>query len=168
MSMRSKVRAHVRGLIIAVGVVSAVAIPAGAGQAAPPGHTSFSFTDTFVDPDYCAAEGLTLTVSQEVNGHIQIFLNDDGSFRQAIVQQSVAFAISANGKTLHESDHWQTFVDADGTVREVGLFGHVQGDAGLVLRDAGQIVLNPDDTVAYIRGPHPQFLGQTFCTALLP
>ena len=39
---------------------------------------------------------------------------------------------------------------------------------GLVQHDAGQIIFNADGSVGAIRGPNPQFEGQTFCFALLP
>lgn len=45
---------------------------------------------------------------------------------------------------------------------------HIKGPGGIVQQDAGQIVFDADGAVAYIRGPHPQFEGQTFCFALLP
>ncbi len=162
------VRRGVQCLVIGATVLVVLLLPANGAEAAAPQHGSYSFTDSFVDPDYCASEGFALDVKEEASGHFEVFFNPDGSFKRANVHRTVTFAISANGHTLHKSDHWQTFVYADGSVREVGLFAHIRGDHGLVLRDAGQIVLNPDDTVAYIRGPHPQFEGQTFCSALLP
>ena len=44
---------------------------------------------------------------------------------------------------------------------------HVLGQ-GLVLRDAGYILINPDGSVAFVNGPHPFMAGDTaaFCTAL--
>jgi hypothetical protein len=75
--------------------------------------------------------------------------------------------ISANGHTIYESDRWQEYFYPDGS-RAVGLTVHIKGPGGIVQLDAGQIVFNADGTVAYIRGPHPQFEGQTFCSALLP
>jgi len=46
------------------------------------------------------------------------------------------------------------------------LLAHIQGSNGLVLRDAGQLVANPDGSLRYVHGTHPQFFGETFCPAL--
>jgi hypothetical protein len=38
-----------------------------------------------------------------------------------------------------------------------------------VMRDAGQIVYSDsNETVSYVRGPHPQLSGESFCQALAP
>ena len=100
--------------------------------------------------------------------HLQhVSPNEDGSFKQAIVHVPYVAIISANGHTIYESDMWQEYYYPDG-FREVGLTVHIKGPGGIVQLDAGQIVFNNDGTVAYMRGPHPQAQGQTFCFALLP
>jgi hypothetical protein len=77
--------------------------------------------------------------------------------------------ISANGKTLVERDTFTRTFYADDTMRDAGLTVHIQGPGGLVMRDAGQIVYSDtDETVAYVRGPHPQLFGASFCDALTP
>jgi hypothetical protein len=85
-----------------------------------------------------------------------------------LVHQTAFFTISANGHTINEADHWQTFFYPDGSSRQVGLTVHIQGPGGIVQLDAGQIAFNQDGSVAYIHGPHPQFEGQTFCFACCP
>jgi hypothetical protein len=133
-----------------------------------PDHGSFSFGDAFVDAEVWAPEGFDVDVIETQSGHFEVFFNADGSFKRALVHQTAFFTISANGHTINESDHWQTSYYADGSSRQVGLTVHIQGPGGIVQLDAGQIAFNPDGSVAYIHGPHPQFEGQTFCFALLP
>ena len=68
-------------------------------------------------------------------------------------------ADSANGITLRETDHWVEFTNSDMDVYKVtGLPIHIQ-DGGVVIRDAGYVLLNPDGSVAVIHGPHPQLEG---------
>jgi hypothetical protein len=151
--------------LAAVALFTATMASASFAQAAVPEHGSYTFTDSFIDPDYC---DFPLSVTQEETGHYAFFFNPDGSDKRLQVHRTVTFTISANGHTLHESDHFTSFIAVDGSAREVGLFAHIQGDHGLVIRDAGQLVFDADDTLIYVKGPHPQFLGETFCSALLP
>lgn len=67
-----------------------------------------------------------------------------------------------------ERDTWTATFYADGTSRDVGLTVHIQGPGGIVVRDAGQIVYNADGSLNFIRGPHEQFSGVSFCPALTP
>jgi hypothetical protein len=161
-------RRGIQGLTAALIVFGGVLIPAGGAEAAVPDHGSYSFTDKFVDSEVCAAEGFDVSAVESQSGHFEVFFNADGSFKDALVHQTAFFTISANGHTINESDHWQTIYYADGSSRQVGLTVHIQGPGGIVQLDAGQIAFNPDGSVAYVRGPHPQFEGQTFCFALLP
>jgi hypothetical protein len=75
--------------------------------------------------------------------------------------------IIANGKTIQERDTWSDFLYPDGS-RTVGNTVHFQGPGGIVQHDAGQLVFDTDGNVVAIHGPHPQFLGETFCPALMP
>ena len=146
------------------GLMALLAAPA---QAAAPDHFTFSSTDTFVDTEVCAPEGFAVNATESETGDVRVYLNADGSFKQAIVHLTYVATISANGHTIHESDRWQEFYYPDGS-RMAGLSVHIKGPGGIVQQDAGQVVFNSDGTVAYIHGPHPQFLGETFCSALLP
>ncbi|MGH3384788.1 MAG: hypothetical protein ACRDO1_09445 [Nocardioidaceae bacterium] len=136
---------------------------AGASEANSPVHGSYSFTDSFVDSEYCA---FPLEVSQLESAQYTTYFNADGSEARLVIHRTVQFTIEANGRTLIERDRYQLFIAPDGSIHEVGLHTHVRGQHGLVLRDAGHVLFNPDGSVEYIRGPHPQFLGGTFCAAL--
>jgi hypothetical protein len=140
---------------------------AGIANAVPPEHGSFSFTDTFVDTEVCAAEGFDVNATQDEDVSFEVFFDQDGNFLRTIAHIDLKFTISANGITLYERDKITLFFYPDGS-REVGLWTHIQGPGGIVLLDAGQLVFNADGTLAYLRGPHPQFLGATFCSALTP
>jgi hypothetical protein len=154
------------GPALALGLLTVLASPV-AAQAAVPDHGSFFFTSTFVDSDVCAPEGFDVDVIETEATHYEVFFNADGSVKQVIVHVKYTAVISANGHTIYESDTWQEFFYPDGS-KTVGLTVHIKGPAGIVQLDAGQIVFDADGAVTYIRGPHPQFEGQTFCFALLP
>jgi hypothetical protein len=125
--------------VSAMVVASAVSAPAVA-SAAPPDHVS-----TF-----------------------RVFFDRSGEVARVSVHVDYRDVITANGHTIVERDKWMDVFYPDGTARTVGDTVHIQGPAGMVQHDAGQIVFNPDGSVAAIHGPHPQFEGQTFCFALLP
>jgi hypothetical protein len=50
----------------------------------------------------------------------------------------------------------------------VGADGTIRGDYGIVLHDAGRLVIDPDGSVQFQAGQHPQYFGGTFCSELLP
>jgi hypothetical protein len=152
------------GLAIA-GCVVAALVGAAPAQATAPDHGSFSSTDDFVDAEVCAPEGFAVSVHQAETGDFQVFLDAEGNFVKAIVHLSYVADITAHGITIHESDRWQSSFYPDGTSRDVGLTVHIKGPGGIVQQDAGGIGFNADGSVAYVHGPHPQALGETFCSA---
>jgi hypothetical protein len=125
--------------------------------------------ESFVDTDVCAAAPWQFDVqaTQHEYGTFLVWEDADGNFLRAIVHNNYDAWISANGKTIVERDTWTDFFGPDGS-RSVGLTVHIQGPGGIVVRDAGQIVRDADGNVAYLRGPHEQFSGESFCPALAP
>ena len=121
-----------------------------------------------MDSDVCAPEGLSVDVVQDEVETFRVFFDRSGEVARVSVHVDYRAVITANGHTIVERDKWMDVFYPDGTARTVGDTVHIQGPAGMVQHDAGQIVFNPDGSVAAIRGPHPQFEGQTFCFALLP
>lgn len=97
-----------------------------------------------------------------------MFTDDQGNVVRVEIHTNYDATTSANGHTLTERDTYTRTIYADGTMRDTGLTVHIQGvDGQLIMRDAGQIVYSDtDETVAYVRGPHPQLLGASFCAAL--
>jgi hypothetical protein len=121
-----------------------------------------------VDSDVCAPEGFSVNVVQDEVNAVRVFFDRSGEVARVSVHTDYRAVITANGHTIVERDKWMDVFNADGTARTVGDTVHIQGPAGMVQHDAGQIVFNSDGSVAAIHGPHPQFEGQTFCFALLP
>ena len=148
-------------------VAAAVSAPA-AASAAPPDHFTFTFHDVFVDSEVCAPEGFSVNVIEDEVDTVRVFFDRSGEVAFASVHVDYRAVITANGHTIVERDKWMDVFNPDGTARRVGDTVHIQGPAGMVQHDAGQIVFNADGSVAAIHGPHPQFEGQTFCFALLP
>ena len=152
------------GLAVAGCAVAALvgAVPA---QAAVPDHGTFSSIMDYVDDEVCAPEGFAVSVHEVETGNFQVFLDADGNFIKAIVHYSYVADITAHGITIHESDRWQSNFYPDGTSRDVGLTVHSKGPGGIVQQDAGGIGFTEDGSVTYVHGPHPQALGETFCSA---
>jgi hypothetical protein len=96
-----------------------------------------------------------------------VFLDAQGNFQRAIVETNAVVTNSANGITLPETDHFVDFFNSAGYDKQVGLPIHIQ-DGGVVIRDAGYLLFNPDGSVAVIHGPHPLLEGDTaaLCAAL--
>lgn len=156
--------------IIALAVCAvATAVPAYAAPATVvQGRITFP-TQEFDDPDVCATEGFVVhaTLDEQLDFHIR--LDGAGNFVDGFAHHDLSFVITANGKTLFENDHYNNTFAADGTSTGTGSIAHIQGQhGGIVLRDAGRIVFDADKNPTFIAGPHPQFLGQTFCSALMP
>ena len=92
-----------------------------------------------------------------------------GQFAALFAHHDISFEISANGRTIFESDHYNNTFAPDGTSVAAGNETHILGqNGGIVLLDAGRIVFDADGNPTFIAGRHPQFLGATFCAALAP
>ena len=88
--------------------------------------------------------------------------------REIVAHHHQIDTLSANGKTLFENDRWNNFIYPDGHTVIVGAAGTIRGDYGIVLHDAGRLVIDPDGSVQFQAGQHPQYFGGTFCSELLP
>jgi hypothetical protein len=147
-----------------VGVMAASTVLAGPALAAQPHQTQFAYTNSFVDPDTCAADGLVLDVVERVRGIYLEWDAPDGTFERATVSVDIEFEIAgSNGVTLFEKDHVVRQFTTDG-YREVGLWEHVRGPNGVVVIDAGQLVFDNDGNVLFEPGQHDFFHGlSSFC-----
>jgi len=158
----------VRPLVVASWVAVVVAVPATA-LASTPESGSFSSHEVFVDAEVCAPEGFSVDVVEDEVSTFRVFFDDAGEVKFVAVHVDYSAVISANGHTIVEQDRWKDTFYPDGTARTVGDTVHIQGTGpGLVQHDAGQLVFDSEGSVVAVRGPHPQFEGQTFCFALLP
>jgi hypothetical protein len=138
-------------------------------SASSPAQGTFASHDVFVDPDVCAPEGFPVDVVQDEKGAYQVFFDNSGAVTFIKVHIDYRAIISANGHTIVERDKWTDTYYPEGTARTVGTTVHISGEGpGLVQHGAGQIDYGDDGSVVAIHGPHPQFLGQTFCFAPSP
>jgi hypothetical protein len=161
----------VRRITLAILVPILTLALSGVARATPPEHGAFdNGFNSFVDTEVCAAAPWEFDVhaTEHEYGFYTVLFDQDGNLTKVIVHLNYDGTISANGVTLVERDTWTFIYNADGTARDAGLTVHIQGPGGIVVRDAGQIVYNPDGTMSYIRGPHEQFSGVSFCPALSP
>ena len=135
-----------------------------AAHAATPVHFSFTETISITDTTSCS---FPITISGQANHVGTAFFDAQGNFQNAIFETNAVVTDSANGITLPETDHTVDFINAAGYDKETGLPIHIQ-DGGVVIRDAGYLLFNPDGSVAVIHGPHPQLEGDTaaLCAAL--
>jgi hypothetical protein len=155
-----------RVIFLSIVLVLSLLLTAGPAAAVPPERGSFSFSEEGVDPagTTCA---FPVHFSQTEYGSFKVFFDQNGDFDRTVLHINYDATISANGHTLVERDTFTRTFNADGTMRDAGLTTHIQGPGGVVLRDAGLIVYSDtEETVAYVRGPHPQLSGESFCPAL--
>lgn len=161
-----------RAVLLSAALTSSLSLlaPPASAAAVTVVHGSVTFpTQQFDDPDTCAAEGFILHVVEHERLLFDLRLDASGQFAALFAHHDISFEISANGRTTHESDHYNNKFAPDGTSVAAGNETHILGaNGGIVLLDAGRIVFDPDGNVTFIAGRHPQFLGATFCAALTP
>jgi hypothetical protein len=158
--------------ILSAGAVAAAAFalalaPSGAAHAAAaPIHFTFTESDSFTDTTSCTFP-IAFGYQSRIVG--TVWLDANGDFMRAMTEENTVATNSANGITLPETDHLVDLLNAAGYDKQVGLPIHIK-DGGVVLRDAGYLLFNPDGSVALIHGPHPQLEGDTaaLCAALTP
>lgn len=144
-------------------------VPATAVAAQPEMGTFDNGFESFHDTEVCGAApfGFDVDATEHEYGFFQVFRNGSGDVTRLLVHLNYDAWISANGKTIVEQDTWTFIATPDGS-RGVGLTVQIKGADGMVQLDAGQIVFDADGNISYVRGPHPQALGEVFCPALMP
>ena len=148
----------------------ALLLPAASVSAAVPDMGAFDDGyNSFVDTEVCAPDpwGFDVNATEHEYGFFQRYFDRSGNVSRVLVHLNYDAWISANGKTIVERDTWTLIVTPDGA-RSVGLTVQIKGVDGMVQLDAGQIVFDDDGNIAFVRGPHPQALGEVFCPALAP
>ena len=153
-----------RSAAVAAGVLILALVPITAAQATAPVQFKFTETESFTDTTTCS---FPIALNFHVNTVGRVFSDAQGNIQRIIIEENVVGTDSANGITLRESDHFVDIINSVGSDKEVGLPIHIQG-GGVVIRDAGYILFNPDGSVAFIHGPHPFLEGDTaaYCAAL--
>ena len=150
--------------VVALGAFLLVLLQVPAAHAATPDHFTFTDSGSFTDTTSCS---FPIALTFQGNHVVTAFFDAQGNFQSAIVETNAVVTNSANGITLGETDHFVDFFNSAGYDKETGLPIHIQ-DGGVVIRDAGYILFNPDGSVAFIHGPHPFLVGDTaaYCAAL--
>jgi hypothetical protein len=138
--------------------------------ATAPFRGTFDQSDSGIDNEVCADApwGFPVAFTQREYGFFEVFFDASGQFVKLIAHRTYVATISANGNVLFEQDTWVTIGYPEGSTVNVGNPVHILGPGGIVQLDAGRLVENPDGSVSFLAGPHPQFLGETFCAALAP
>jgi hypothetical protein len=150
---------------VAAGAFLLALVQVTAAQAAGPEQFKDTEPISFTDTTTC---GFPIAVNVQDSFVGRMFFDAQGNIQSVTIEQNIVGTESANGITLPESDHFVEFLNfSTGGAKEVGLSFHIQG-GGVVVRDAGHILFNPDGSVAFIHGPHPILEGDTaaFCAAL--
>jgi hypothetical protein len=160
-------RAAASGAAIAAATMS-FAGPAHAAVTATHGSITFP-AQAFDDPDVCASFGFTVHAVEHETLLFNARSDQQGQLVGLFAHHDISFEISANGRTIYESDHYNNRFLADGTSVATGNETHILGDGGkIVILDAGRIVFDADGDPTFLAGRHPQLLGATFCPALTP
>jgi hypothetical protein len=141
-----------------------------AALATPPDTFRIPHEDTFIDEDASAACGFDVLF--EVSGiqTIQVLYDAAGNPIRVQVHGNIEGTVSANGITLREIEHGQTFYDlTDGSQTLVGLIFRVfLPHGGTVIADVGRLVFDAEGNVTFEAGPHPALHGDfaALCAAL--
>ncbi|HEX5951208.1 MAG TPA: hypothetical protein VFZ96_09405 [Actinomycetota bacterium] len=151
-------------VLLVVGVAFA---PAAA--AIPPERSSVPFDDAFTDDETCP-----FPIEVRFVGRLEIttFLDQQGDVVRVQVHGSdVGTATNpANGKTARGVDNYMVVENVEaGTTATVGLFVHMNfPGAGIVLIDAGNVVVDADGDIVHSGGPHDLITGDfaALCAAL--
>jgi hypothetical protein len=111
------------------------------------------------------------TASWTTDAHaIQVLYDAAGNPIRAQVHGNIEGTVTANGITLWEIEHGQTFYDlTDGSQTLVGLIFRVfLHDGGTVIADVGRLVFDAEGNVTFEAGPHPALHGDfaALCAAL--
>jgi hypothetical protein len=173
-------RKFTQALALVAAAVGLIAVPAAVADA--PGIVHDRFSGTFTDPDFC---GTGETVNVAISQHATLFgdPNRPGVDEWFTFEGRLVFTNPLNGETvaLHFAGQRQIVfpgdpgheIDTDIGVRSQ--FVH-RGPGGLLLRDAGYVVLDFHFTIVggeivLVRGPHPSLVetiegNDPFCALL--
>jgi hypothetical protein len=157
--------------LMVFGMAAALAVLAPtAALATPPETFRIPHEDTFIDEGASAACGFDILF--EVSGiqTIQVLYDAAGNPIRAQVHGNIEGTVTANGITLRQIEHGQTFYDlTDDSQILVGLIFRVfLPHGGTVIADVGRLVFDAEGNVTFEAGPHPALHGNfaALCAAL--
>ena len=131
-----------------------------AAEAAAPTITTTEYNQTIIDTQTCS-----FTNTQVFTGTVRTTTLANGTVRQHF---TLVGAISANGHTVYDTDHYSVTTTSDGAATYVGIFIHiVVPGTGLVMIDAGKVAISPTGDITF-SGRQDQLTGNTgaLCDAL--
>jgi hypothetical protein len=174
-AMRSKstVGARAGVLTTAFGIVAAATLFSGTAQAATvvTDHGTYTESDVFQDPDVCASYGFVVNVvfHDKVTWNVRAAGTAPGDPATWFLHHDIDVETTANGKTIHETDHFnETYYPGATSSKSAGVF-RIMGVGGhVLLLDAGLVRFDASGQPTFVAGPHPQLEGAGWCEALLP
>jgi len=151
----------IRRCVAVLGSAAALALATAAtASASRPAITVSPFSFSAVDTQSCSFPnrqvytGTVRTIAY-ANGRAKMFFRIVGT-------------ISANGKSLTDSDHYSLTVRPDGSAALVGSIIHIRLPGGGVVADSGRILFDAGGNVVAVSGRQDQLTGNlgAFCAAL--
>ena len=155
---RSRIR---RTVIWALLAFAAGLFACASAKAAAPTITTTELQQTIVDTQTCAFPN-----TQVFTGTVRTITYPDGRVTQFF---TLVGAITANGNTLTDSDHYSINTRANGETKIVGTFIHiVLPGQGLIMIDAGKVAISATGDLVGFTGRQDQLTGDVdaFCAAL--
>ncbi len=142
-----------RKLALLLGLLAAPLAVAGTASAEQPQTATIPISFAFVDTTSC---GPSLPIATSGTGELEITTFADG---RQIRHVDVDVTLTANGKTVTNISQNNQFVDGTTqTIVGAVVTINVPGQGVLVL-DAGRLVLGAGGVVLFEAGPHEQFSG---------
>jgi hypothetical protein len=148
---------------LAVAVMAAfgvVGLGTSVANASAPSITTTQLNQTIIDTQSCSFPN-----TQVFTGTVRTITFSDGTVRQHL---TLVGTITANGNTVHDTDHYNVTTTTDGAIKIVGTFIHiVVPGTGLVMIDAGNVAISPSGDLTFT-GRQDQLTGNTaaFCADL--
>ena len=155
-----------RAAAVAVGAILFASLQTTVAHAAAPSQFRDTQTVSFFDDTTC---GFRIDITARITSVGRQYFDRQGNSLGDTVHFNWVGTESANGVTLRDSFHFVLFGRSDGTDRFVGLIIHtLLPHGGVVIRDAGYLLVNPDGSFAIVHGPHPFETGDVaeYCAAL--
>jgi hypothetical protein len=144
-----------RKLVVSGLLLTITALAGATAQAAAPSQFRQSFPFTSTDTTTCS---FPIVTSLQVDLVGRAWLDSQGNFVRATVENTNIGTDTGNGVTLRENDHWVDHFAASGFDKQTGLEIQIR-HRGVVVRDAGYIVFAPDGSITVVHGPHPFIEG---------
>jgi hypothetical protein len=145
------------GRVGAVVALAAVAILGGVGTAAADPPTTFTESDTVVDPFLSELCGTEITISYTFTERTVFF--EEGSDLPHQHLATFSATITGPGGSLIEREAWREYDTGDSATFTGLPFRLLSPDGGVVIRDAGYVTFT-EEGIAVVHGPHPSLFEE--------